>query len=318
MTRYQISGTAIYGALIFLQPQKDFFPPVNRKQFGPFYTLEEARAFYDAEKVEPWDHTVPCDRRAGEFVVTTRYFRQGGPLEKMNPLDADQWVDGTPGHAFDIMGCGAIYGLITIEGQLIKGKEIINFIPDVLSTVCLLEHFLKTEEHNDFSQLCKLSQRLHEQTYHVETNATFSQFADDVYAITIEYARGLHYLTTTVSWKESIPAAVQKGKQLLHEEMAKINVPTEIVLAFLEDLFGSQDDVRTFLSAKRDELAVNVLPDHKEKLASYFYKSSDPNKLVGRRDETDTSHYVPLTIDELRTDLFLYEYAHRNGVSMKK
>jgi len=80
-------------ALIQAEVELEYFLALNSMianteqltPFGPFPSREDALAFYDAEKVEPY--TEPGENGFTGLPTTWgKTFRKGGPLEWMNPL----------------------------------------------------------------------------------------------------------------------------------------------------------------------------------------------------------------------------------------
>lgn len=84
MPRYQITAVGVYSYVLVLNPMMG--NTENRAQFGPFNSLEELKAFYERDKVEPYQEEGPNTFDGG----TKKYwksFRKGSPLEHMNTLE---------------------------------------------------------------------------------------------------------------------------------------------------------------------------------------------------------------------------------------
>lgn len=98
MTRYLVNAEATYGFAIVLNPMTG--NTENAQQFGTFETLEQAIEFYNSQIVEPYADQGP-DVFNGGTKEYRKVFKQGGPLEWMNPLtDAEFQQPNQFGHGF--------------------------------------------------------------------------------------------------------------------------------------------------------------------------------------------------------------------------
>jgi hypothetical protein len=110
--RYQVSAVATYGYGLALQTMMG--ASEGGQQFGPFHSLEAARPFYDAEKVEPYDDEGP-DLYEGGKKTYRKNFRKGGPLEWCNPFN-DQINWNCPEGSVSPWGHGIHLVLMHVDG----------------------------------------------------------------------------------------------------------------------------------------------------------------------------------------------------------
>jgi hypothetical protein len=85
--RYQITGIAEYGYMLVLNSMMG--PIEGSMSFGPYHDLATLKAFYDGEKVEPYNDEGLCLYEGGKKMYS-KTFRKGGPLEWCNALKANE------------------------------------------------------------------------------------------------------------------------------------------------------------------------------------------------------------------------------------
>lgn len=88
MPRYNITAVGVYGYVLVLNPMTA--NTESTAEFGPFESLDELRAFYDAESVEHYKDEGPNMFGPGPKIYY-KTFRKGGRLEWMNPLTDSEW-----------------------------------------------------------------------------------------------------------------------------------------------------------------------------------------------------------------------------------
>lgn len=96
--KYLVQAEAIYAFSIVLNPILANMEA--GQQYGPFETLDQAIDFYNGEIVESYSDEGPDVFNGGKKQYQ-KFFRQGGPLEWMNPLSEAEFA--TPnrfGHGF--------------------------------------------------------------------------------------------------------------------------------------------------------------------------------------------------------------------------
>lgn len=99
MAEYRITGIATYRYYIRLNPIMGKMEDIQH--VGEFNTMEEALAFYNGEKVEPYQELGPdhYDPIAGTTKMYLKHFKKGGPLEWCNPLLPPEFnIPGRFGH----------------------------------------------------------------------------------------------------------------------------------------------------------------------------------------------------------------------------
>ena len=96
MYRWKVNCEIEYNYVLLLNPMTG--NTENCVEFGPFPTVEAARAFYDAEKVELYEDMGPdfFSTVGGTEKKYRKTFRKGGPLEWVNPIPDMYWTQPDP------------------------------------------------------------------------------------------------------------------------------------------------------------------------------------------------------------------------------
>ncbi len=92
MATFNVKAIVEFEYILVLNPMMS-----NIENGVPFYfsTPEDAKRFYDNEKVEPYSEEGP-DLFDGGRKTYYKNFRKGGPLEMLNPLMEGEWEN--PNH----------------------------------------------------------------------------------------------------------------------------------------------------------------------------------------------------------------------------
>ena len=346
MAKHQITGTAEYGALLFMAPM-NAFAPKDRKQFGPFESMTELKNFYNAEKVEPYEEMVstPVGRNPEDSTViyedkpVTKNFKKNGPLEWMYPLEDDQWVDGTEGNQLSMFGHGAVEGLINIE-VVNKRDAVFDPVPEVIKLTRQARDLRyppvghdRVNFEKDFEAFNERARKLSGQFDAIQENEALQdvvEYALEVSTVGIAIAaKNSEPGTTTLAvkcWNLLWEIVCKAGRLYFHIELLKIQSPNDLQRWLIKKFFSNDDDaIAKLFSTDIKEFARDVFPDMDEDDFHWLYwleydEKSGEWLSIGdsRMEHLKKEDWRPVTIGELRVNLLMLEHDYPGGASAVK